>query len=80
MKNHLPLYVLAGAILVVAVVGFGVPVSGLWVLVFVLCPLMMMFMMRGMHGGNSHGENGHLDGHSSGDLTKDRDRSSRLDH
>ena len=32
----------------------------LFLLLVLLCPLMMIFMMRGMHGGQSHtGEEGH---------------------
>ena len=59
---------------------FGVPASSLWILgVVVLCPLMMIFMMGSMHGGDGHG------GHGAGnqgvcDPAKDRDRHSRLGH
>lgn len=78
MKRYLPVYVLAAAVLVVGVLAFGVPTSSLWILGFVvLCPLMMIFMMGGMHGGDGHG--GHGDsGHKSGDLPEDRDHESRL--
>jgi Protein of unknown function (DUF2933) len=39
---------------------FAIGFSGLFALVFVLvCPLMMLFMMRGMHG---HGSQAHHDG------------------
>jgi hypothetical protein len=80
MKRYLPFYVLAAAILTVGAIAFGFPVSSLWILGFVvLCPLMMMFMMGGMHGGDGH--SGHGDGgQSGGDLTEDRDRHSRLGH
>lgn len=58
MKRHLPFYVLAAAVLIVGV-AVGVPTSGLWILgVVVLCPLMMIFMMWGMHGGSGHGAHG----------------------
>jgi hypothetical protein len=51
-SQHLALYVLAGAILVVGAMAFGVQTSSLWGLAFLaVCPLMMIFMMRGMHGG-----------------------------
>lgn len=30
-----------------------------WLLLVLACPLMMVFMMRGMHGGHSQGGNGH---------------------
>ena len=76
MKNHLPVYVLAAAILLVGVIGFGVPASGLSIVGFVvLCPLMMIFMLGGMHGGDGHGEQGG-DGPGRVDLTKDHDRHS----
>lgn len=47
------LYPVALAILVVGLVAFGVPASTLLVAALVLtCPLMMIFMMSGMHGGH----------------------------
>jgi Protein of unknown function (DUF2933) len=47
--------VLVAAILVVGALDFGLPASRLWTLALVVaCPLMMMFMMRGMHGGSSN--------------------------
>ena len=51
------LYAIALAILVVGLVALGVPASTLLVAALVLaCPLMMIFMMHGMHGGQeSHG-------------------------
>jgi len=52
-KDKYPMYgiaLIAGAALAVWA---GLPVS---VLLFLLvCPLMMFFMMRGMHGGQGHG-------------------------
>jgi hypothetical protein len=64
MKSQsLALYVLAAAIVGVGVMAFGVRASSLWGLAFVVaCPLMMIFMMRSMHGGN-----GNDTGHSSRD-------------
>ena len=45
------LFAVAVAIAIVGAVWLGVPVSTLALLGIVLvCPLMMMFMMRGMHG------------------------------
>jgi hypothetical protein len=45
------LYAIALAILVVGLVALGVPASTLLLAALVLvCPLMMMFMMGGMHG------------------------------
>jgi hypothetical protein len=46
------LYAIALAILVVGLIAVGVPANTLLVAALVLtCPLMMMFMMSGMHGG-----------------------------
>jgi hypothetical protein len=48
------LYAIALAILVVGLVALGVPAGTLLVAAVVLTsPLMMIFMMRGMHGGHS---------------------------
>ena len=53
--QNLGLYVLAAAILVVAAMVLDVQASSIWPLVLVAaCPLMMIFMMRGMAGGG-HG-------------------------
>jgi hypothetical protein len=47
------LYAIALAILVVGLVAFGVPAGTLLIAALVLaCPLMMVFMMSGMHGGH----------------------------
>jgi hypothetical protein len=47
------LYAIAAAILVVGLIAFGVPANALLFGAFVLvCPLMMMFMMGGMHSGH----------------------------
>lgn len=52
---NLGLYAIAIAIAVVGALWLGVPVGTLAVLAVVLaCPLMMIFMMSGMHGGNDH--------------------------
>ncbi len=49
------LYAVALAIVVVGAIWAGVPVGTLALLGLVLvCPLMMIFMMRGMHG--NHGD------------------------
>lgn len=48
------LYAIALAILMAGLVALGVPAGALLVAAFVLaCPLMMLFMMRPMHGGES---------------------------
>ncbi|MGZ4619029.1 MAG: hypothetical protein ACXV3F_09985 [Frankiaceae bacterium] len=50
-KQHLPLYVLAGAILLVGLLAAGVPPRALFFLVGMAgCGLMHVFMMKGMHG------------------------------
>lgn len=47
------LYAIAATILVVGLIAFGVPANTLLLGAFVLvCPLMMMTMMAGMHGGH----------------------------
>jgi len=73
MRRHLPFYVLAAAVLLVGAIAFGVPTSSLWIVGFVvLCPVMMIFMMGGMHGGNNGKDLGGVD------VTKDHDPRSRL--
>ena len=48
------LYAVALAIVVVGALWLGLPLGTLALLGLVLvCPLMMIFMMRGMHGGES---------------------------
>lgn len=52
-RQHLPLYAIALAVLVVGLSLAGVPMTTLLFGLLVLaCPLMMMFMMGGMHGGH----------------------------
>lgn len=60
MKHHLALFGLAAVLLIVGVAALGLSVSSLLLLALVVCPLMMIFMMRGMHGGGGH------DGHDAG--------------
>jgi hypothetical protein len=53
------LYAIALAVLVVGLVALGVPAQTLLFGALVLaCPLMMMLMMGGMHGGHGHGHGG----------------------
>ncbi len=64
------LYAIALAILVVGLVALGVPPSTLLFAALVLaCPLMMLFMMGGMHGG--HGGNDSDQDHGHGSPTSD---------
>lgn len=52
-RNHLPLYAIALAILIIGLVATGAPISTVLLALLVLaCPLMMLLM----HGG--HGEHG----------------------
>ena len=49
------LYAVAVAIVMVGALWIGVPAGTLAVVAIALaCPLMMIFMMRGMHGGDNH--------------------------
>lgn len=50
-KQHLPLYALAGAILLIGLLAAGVPATALFFLVGIAgCGLMHVLMMNGMHG------------------------------
>jgi hypothetical protein len=54
-RQHLPVYALALAVAFVGALWAGVPIGTLLFVAAVLaCPLMMVFMMRGMHGGSGH--------------------------
>lgn len=55
MKNRQwGLYAVALAIVVVGLIWAGLPASTLLIAaLFLACPLMMMVMMRGMHGGSA---------------------------
>ena len=54
-KEQMPRYAMALAVLIVGLAFAGVPLSTLLVLPLLLaCPLMMMFMMRGMDHGSDH--------------------------
>ena len=52
-RQQLPMYALALAVLIVGLAAVGVPVTTLlFGLIVLACPLMMMFMMGGMHHGS----------------------------
>lgn len=54
-RQQLPLYAVALAVLIVGLAFAGVPTGTLLILPLILaCPLMMMFMMRGMDHGTAH--------------------------
>ncbi len=56
-RQHLPLYAIAAAILIVGLVALGVPASALlYGAVALACPLMMILMMGGMRGGHEPAE------------------------
>lgn len=77
-REQLPLYVIALAILIVGLAFAGVPSGTLLILPLVLvCPLAMMFMMRGMNHSDSHDD--HHGDESSGnqDLHDRHDTSGR---
>lgn len=55
-SRNFGLYAVALAAVVVGALWAGLPVASLGYFAFILvCPLMMFFMMRGMHGGQ-HGQ------------------------
>ncbi|GGY35734.1 DUF2933 domain-containing protein [Streptomyces djakartensis] len=60
-KRNYGMYAIAVAIVVVGALMVGASLESLaWVALVAACPLMMIFMMRGMHGqGSMHG--GHDD-------------------
>jgi hypothetical protein len=59
-RQHLPLYAIALAILIVGLAFAGIPVQTLLLgLVVLACPLMMMFMMGGGHGSGHHTDDMH---------------------
>ncbi|MFF9194282.1 DUF2933 domain-containing protein [Streptomyces sp. NPDC014779] len=59
-QNQWGLYAIAVAIAIVGALALGVPVGTLAILgVALACPLMMFFMMRGMHDQSGHGEDLH---------------------
>ncbi|HET6355452.1 DUF2933 domain-containing protein [Streptomyces sp.] len=63
------LYAIAFAIAVVGALALGVPLGNLaFILILLACPLMMFFMMGGMHGSD------HMQGRGRGhdDVPKDR--------
>jgi hypothetical protein len=68
-RQHLGLYAIALAVLIVGLAFAGVPLTTVLVGLLVLaCPLMMMFMMggHGGHGGRGGADEQHHDQHSSG--------------
>jgi len=61
-RNHLPLYAIALAILIVGGLAAGVELSTLLLVLLVLaCPLMMLFMGHGGHGHGGGPDNRHGD-------------------
>ncbi|MFJ8962697.1 DUF2933 domain-containing protein [Lentzea sp. NPDC102401] len=59
-RQHLGLYAIALAIVIVGLLFAGVPLQTmLFGLLVLACPLMMMFMMRGHGGGSDQQEHEH---------------------
>ncbi|MFI2368101.1 DUF2933 domain-containing protein [Streptomyces sp. NPDC018833] len=55
-KRNYGMYALAAAIVVVGALIVGASLESLvWLALVAACPLMMFFMMRGMHGQGMHG-------------------------
>ncbi|MGW5664048.1 DUF2933 domain-containing protein [Streptomyces sp. NPDC003758] len=55
-KRNYGLYALAVAIVIAAILIVGAPLQNMiWLALFVACPLMMFFMMRGMRSQDMHG-------------------------
>jgi hypothetical protein len=65
LTSNMGLVAVAAAIAFVGAVWAGVPLAALAPLLFLACPLMMIFMMKGMHGGGDDGQR---------DRVPDRDR------
>lgn len=65
-SNRMTQFLVAAAVVGVVLVALGVPIGGfLPYLVFLACPLIMVFMMRGMHGGGAEHGGDHT-GHARG--------------
>lgn len=60
-RDNMPALVIGAAIVAGALIWAGVPLAGLALpLILLACPLMMVFMMRGMdHNGGPGGHEGH---------------------
>ena len=52
LTSNMGLVAVAAAIAFVGALWAGVPLAALAPLLFLACPLMMIFMMKGMHGGD----------------------------
>lgn len=58
-RDKMPSFVLAGAVVVGALIVTGGPLASLALpLILLVCPLMMIFMMRGMDHGSGDGGHG----------------------
>ena len=73
-KQHLPLYALAGAILLVGMIAAGVPATALFVLVGMAgCGLMHVVMMKGMRGGSGQSHRLHRPGEQPEEIRLDKE-------
>ena len=57
-RQHLLIYAVAAAALLIGVAVFGSSGYVFSAAFLLLCPLMMIFMMGGMHGSGGHGSSG----------------------
>ena len=57
-RQHLWMYAAAAAAVLIAVAAYGSSGYLFGAVFLLLCPLMMIFMMGGMHGGGGHGGDG----------------------
>ncbi|MFF5156001.1 DUF2933 domain-containing protein [Streptomyces sp. NPDC000348] len=71
-KRNYGMYALAAAIVVVGALIVGASLESLvWLALVAACPLMMFFMMKGMHGQGMHdGQDRHRDGRDEDPLRK----------
>ncbi|WP_406723530.1 DUF2933 domain-containing protein [Streptomyces sp. GD-15H] len=77
-RRNYGMYALAAAIVVVGALIVGASLESLvWLALVAACPLMMFFMMRGMHGQGMHG--GHDDRPADRDADPSPSSSSRGD-
>ena len=73
MKSHAKHMVIGGAVILVALMAFGVSwrQAAQWA-VLLACPVMMMFMMAGGHGHGGHGGHGDATGGSTDAAGRDQ--------
>jgi hypothetical protein len=71
-KRNYGLYAIALAIVVAGALVVGAPLQSLvWLALIAACPLMMFFMMRGMHGGDANSGGHDRDTRDANDVDED---------